>query len=95
MHGMKITLKAFAFFRDILDKISQLEITPDENIQTLLDRLCKQHSRLHGMLFDNDGQIKQLVIILKNGRNIVHLQGLTTKLEDGDVISLFPPVAGG
>jgi molybdopterin synthase sulfur carrier subunit len=95
MDVMKITLKAFAFFRDILDKISQLEISPDEDIQALLDRLCKQHSQLRGMLFDNDGQIKQLVIILKNGRNIVYLQGLATKIEDGDIISLFPPVAGG
>ncbi len=92
---MTITLKAFAFFRDLLDKVSELEISQNENIQTLLDRLCKKHNRLRDMLFEDDGELKHLVIILKNGRNIVHLKGLATKVEDGDIISLFPPVAGG
>jgi molybdopterin synthase sulfur carrier subunit len=33
--------------------------------------------------------------ILKNGRNIHFLSGLDTQLDDGNLIALFPPVAGG
>ncbi len=33
--------------------------------------------------------------ILVNGRNIAHLRGKRTRLKEGDVISFFPPLAGG
>jgi molybdopterin synthase sulfur carrier subunit len=35
------------------------------------------------------------IIILVNGRNIVHLQGLDSLLSPEDEISIFPVVAGG
>ena len=44
-------------------------------------------------LFDGE-EIRDL-IVLKNGRNIMVLEGLKTKLEDKAVIALFPPGAGG
>ena len=39
-------------------------------------------------------QLKQ-VTILVNGRNAVQLKGKRTRLCDGDVVSIFPPMAGG
>lgn len=33
--------------------------------------------------------------VLVNGRNSVQLKGKRTRLADGDVVSLFPPMAGG
>jgi molybdopterin synthase sulfur carrier subunit len=33
--------------------------------------------------------------ILKNGREVVHIEGTETELDDGDRLSVFPPVAGG
>ncbi|MDI9568418.1 MAG: MoaD/ThiS family protein [Bacillota bacterium] len=35
------------------------------------------------------------VIILVNGRNIVHLAGIDTVLGEEDEVSIFPVVAGG
>jgi len=35
------------------------------------------------------------LIILINGRNIEFLGGEDAELKDGDVITLFPPLAGG
>lgn len=34
-------------------------------------------------------------IVLVNGTNAGYLRGKKTKLKDGDVVSLFPPIAGG
>ena len=49
---------------------------------------------LDGNLIE-DGDIRDMLTILKNGREVVHLDGLATVLEDGDTLSVFPPVAGG
>ena len=43
------------------------------------------------------GLVNQLerATFLVNGRNAALLEGLRTPLRDGDVISIFPPLAGG
>jgi molybdopterin converting factor small subunit len=50
---------------------------------------------LSELLFSAPDSLRDLVNILKNGRNIQFLSGLDTPLDDGDTIALFPPVAGG
>ncbi|HHW91111.1 MAG TPA: MoaD/ThiS family protein [Firmicutes bacterium] len=40
-------------------------------------------------------QVSDRVIILVNGRNIVHLDGVDTVLDEEDEVSIFPVVAGG
>ena len=37
----------------------------------------------------------QGLLIVVNGRQIHHLQGLDTPLEEGDVVAIMPPVLGG
>ncbi len=37
----------------------------------------------------------KVATILVNGKNIAHLKWKNTRLQDGDVVSLFPPLAGG
>lgn len=46
-------------------------------------------------LIDADGALLIGTIILLNRKNILHLEGLDTALQDGDVLCLFPPGAGG
>lgn len=93
---MKITVRTFADFREIIG-VGEKEISlPEgETVGGLLKGLCKVHPGLQGKLFDVAGEPKPYVIILKNGRNIVSLQHLDSVIADGDVIALFPPVAGG
>jgi molybdopterin synthase sulfur carrier subunit len=42
-----------------------------------------------------DGGLAPQINVLKNGREVLHLDGLDTSLDDGDRLSVFPPVAGG
>ena len=49
---------------------------------------------LHKLL-DDQGRLITGSIILVNGHNILHLDGLETKLSDGDQVALFPPGGGG
>ena len=56
-------------------------------------------SRRYGPAFEaavfDDDRLAEMVIILVNGRNLVHTGGLDTPVSSGDVGSVFPMVAGG
>ncbi|MFX1296775.1 MAG: MoaD family protein, partial [Promethearchaeota archaeon] len=39
--------------------------------------------------------LQQYILILVNGRNIRFLKGRKTKLNEGDVVAISPPIAGG
>ncbi len=92
---MKIQVKAFATFREVMDSQIEMDLSEDATIRTLLAVLTARYHDLQGMMFAGPEILRDFVNILKNGRNIQFLAGLDTPLGDGDVIALFPPVAGG
>jgi sulfur-carrier protein len=93
---MKITFRTFAAFGEAIGaRELELTLTPGEKIGKLLESLCNAHPGLRGHLFDDAGQIKPYIVILKNGRSVSSLQQLDTVIDEGDVIAVFPPVGGG
>jgi molybdopterin converting factor small subunit len=48
-----------------------------------------------GHLLNNQGKLKSHFHILLNGLDIEALDGLETKVNNGDVITCVPPVGGG
>lgn len=92
---MRIQVKAFAMFREVMDNQIAMDLPEGATIRTLLDELTGRHRGLGEMMFDTTGVLRNFINILKNGRNVHFLAGLETPLQDGDVIALFPPLAGG
>lgn len=93
---MEIELRTFATFRDAVGrKETALEFDGDRvTVGTVLASLEDEYDGLAGRLLD-DGEIRPQLSVLKNGRDVVHMEGTETPLDDGDELSLFPPVAGG
>ena len=91
---MRISIKAFATFRNVLGKERLVEIAEGEDITDLLNALCNSFGGLRDLLFDDSG-LKDDVNILVNGRNIQALNGVQTKLADRDELALFPAAIGG
>jgi MoaD family protein len=92
---ISITVKSFAMLREVMDPELRMEFAKGATIRSLLAILTGRYGGLSGLLFSAPDTLRDLVNILKNGRNIHFLAGLDTPLEDGDIIALFPPVAGG
>jgi molybdopterin synthase sulfur carrier subunit len=62
--------------------------TPEVTFSKLLDLLPDLKDAMYGMGLEH-------FIILVNGHNIMLLEGLETRVRDGDVIDIFPQAAGG
>ncbi len=92
---MKVHIRSFASFRDILGNDYDIEIMEHSTVGGLLQSLVSANRNLRAAIFDEQGNIREYVIIMKNRKNIEYLQGLSTALDEGDEVAILPPVAGG
>ena len=91
---MIVTVRGYAELREVI-RSREMVLPEVTTAHDLLDLLIVDHPVIGTELFDHAGALLPAVNILKNGRNIFFLNGLSTKLEEGDLIAIFPPVAGG
>jgi molybdopterin converting factor small subunit len=47
------------------------------------------------LIHTSTGKVSSSVVIALNGVDIEALKGVKTNLKDGDIVAIFPPVAGG
>ena len=92
---MKIHVKAFATFREVMDSQFDLELSGGTTLRSLLTELTRRYRGLQELMFSGPETLRDFVNILKNGRNVHFIAGLDTPLDEGDLIALFPPAAGG
>ncbi len=93
---MKVKVKLYSLFRLNL-KISEVDYE-FENTATIKDLINKLDDDFSGYFSEKlleSSEIKTGSIILVNGKNIFHINKLKTKLNDQDIVTLFPPSAGG
>jgi molybdopterin synthase sulfur carrier subunit len=87
-------VKFFAYFRDYTHT-KEINIKKYETIEELLKVLCSTYGKTFEKKVFVEGKLSSEVIILVNGRHIIHCDGINTRLSEGDEISIFPVVAGG
>lgn len=92
---MMVKLRTFARFRDLLGKELDLNIEEGAKVSDLLDALLPRSHDLQDLIFESSGDVKEDVNVLVNGRHIESLEGVETRLIDGDEVALFPAVVGG
>jgi len=88
-------VKYFATYRDITRCKEEYAAAP-ENVLALLLSLGGRYDGFRAKLLTHDGtDVGEETIILVNGRNVSHLDGVATPLNESDTVSIFPVVAGG
>ena len=84
---MQITFKLFATLTDYLPPEARrsnqltLEVSPESTISQIIEPFGLPPKMVH--------------LVLVNGRYIDPEKRLTTSLADGDVLAIWPPIAGG
>ena len=80
-------VKFFATLREITGK--REEIVKGDTVEDVLNTLYREYGE------EFRKELRERSMILINGRNIEHLEGLKTKISEEDTISIFPPAGGG
>jgi len=89
----EVEVRFFADLAQAFGKEVTRPVGPATDVVALLGGLCDTPGR-RGALFQGEA-LRERLTVLVNGRNILFLDGLSTSLHDGDVVSVFPPVYGG
>lgn len=97
---LQILVRFFTSLREITDKKDEtLEFPEDEKvtIDVVLKTLKKQYGKdFFEYVYDGEtGQVRGFLQFLVNGKSAITKDGLFTRLEDGDVLAILPPVGGG
>jgi molybdopterin synthase sulfur carrier subunit len=96
---MKITIRGFLTLRKVIDARAAIDFEGDVlTVDDLLHELSEKYGEdFRKMIFDPETNTPGRHIgILINGRHYSHLpEKLNTQLQEGDEVSLFPPIAGG
>jgi len=89
-------IKFFATYRDLTRRKEENVAAPPD-VWALLNDLGERYgAAFKAKLLTPDGmEIGAETIVLVNGRNVCHLDGINTPLTEADTVSIFPMVAGG
>lgn len=92
-----VTVQFYSLIRLMLkQEKTELPAASNETVGQLLQRTQQKISTpFIQKLLDEEGDLFLGTIIMVNRKNIRHLQELETPVEDGDIVALFPPGAGG
>jgi MoaD family protein len=64
-------------------------------VEELLKNLSLSHRRFESAIFDESGEVREHIIIMKNRKDVASIGGLQTALSEGDEVAILPPVSGG
>jgi len=95
--SIRIQVKFLASLKHILGvKNVDLEISQPMKLIEVLNLLVEKYGeKFREAVFDEEGKVRNELLILVNDAEISVLNGLDTKISDGDTITLLPTVHGG
>ena len=97
---MQVSVRFFTSLREIVDKKEETLKFP-EGEKVTVEVVLKMLSQRYGKhfveyVYDGEtGEVRGFLQFLINGKSAATPNGLETKLEDGDILAILPPVGGG
>ncbi|MEM2237112.1 MAG: MoaD family protein [Candidatus Caldarchaeum sp.] len=92
---MKIQTRYFAFMREKLGRDSEeFELHEGATVQDFIEVFKAKYAEKLSDLFEAEG-LKTGFALALNGENLDKPRWRQTKLKEGDVVVILPPIAGG
>ena len=92
---MKIRIRFFARFRELLGTDIAAEPGPGTVLARLIRDVARKNTEGYRAIFDDQGEIREFVILMRNGKRVETMDAGKVQVADGDEIAVFPPVSGG
>jgi len=92
---MRIRYQTFARFVEYFGKEGEIEGDSPLSILSAVSTLAGSDESKRKILFQESGEILKYVIILKNKERILNEKIGETFLDEGDELTIYPPVSGG
>lgn len=93
----KVHVKFLTIFKEVTKRDSvDVDVEEDGAVEEVLEYLCNQFGEeFRNLIFRKNGSVAGNLIIFVNGKNILTLSGLKTRLKDNDYLILSTSVIGG
>jgi len=87
-------------FADLAEVAGDDEVAVDlaaaePTVGEALSALIEARPALEPRVYTDDGELEPHLNLLRNGENVRDVEGLSTPVDEGDELALFPPVSGG
>ena len=97
---LQVSVRFFTSLRELTGKREEsLKFRDGETVTVnmVLKRLAERYGKsfVEYVYDSKSGDVKGFLQFLVNGRSTSTLKGLDTKLANGDVLAIIPPVGGG
>ena len=93
---MLVKVRFFGVFREFLNKETVVLNLKENTVKDVIYELARQTDpKILERILNEKGEVRSEIIILVKGRNIQNFKGLETKVEENDVVYIFPIATGG
>ena len=65
------------------------------DVRAALEHLAREYPALHRNVRDETGAVRRHINVFVNSDNIRDREGLDTRVEEGDLVTILPAVSGG
>ena len=91
---MSITISVPAPLRPYCGGVKELALSAP-SVRAALEELERSHPSLYRNVCDETGAVRRHVNLFVNTAHVRDREGLETKLQSGDILTILPAVSGG
>jgi sulfur-carrier protein len=64
-------------------------------VRELIDDIVKRYPDFKDRVLSDDGELHRFINVYANDEDVRYLEGIDTRVSDGDIVAILPAVAGG